>query len=92
MNGVVALGIIFLMLGLYALPTLVAFKKRKRNAGGICVVNMLLGWTLIGWVVALAWAACEDEHPYVPLPTATDSNGMISLGLQSSKLPKGYYL
>jgi hypothetical protein len=83
MNDIVGLGVLLLLIGLYALPTLIAFKKHKRNAGGIYVVNMFLGWTLIGWVVALAWAACEDEHPYVPPPSATtDNNGMISLGLK----------
>lgn len=47
------------------------------------VVNMLLGWTVIGWVVALAWSACEDEHHYIPPSTTnTDNNGMISLRLE----------
>ncbi len=83
MNEIVGFGVLLLLIGLYALPTVVAYKKHKRNAGGICVVNMLLGWTFIGWVVALAWSACEDEHPYVPPPTAaTDTNGMIRLGLK----------
>ena len=30
--------------------------RNKQNSGGIFVVNLLLGWTLIGWLVAFIWA------------------------------------
>lgn len=40
----------------YLLPTIVAYQTRHHNASAIFVVNFLLGWTLIGWVVALVWA------------------------------------
>jgi hypothetical protein len=39
---------------IYFLPAIVAAKFR--NAGAIFVLNLLLGWTLIGWIVALVWA------------------------------------
>jgi hypothetical protein len=42
----------------YFLPTIVG--KEKKNAGAIFVLNLCLGWTLIGWVVALVWA-CTTE-------------------------------
>src|SRR5258708_4503297 len=38
------------------LPTLVAVRTRKRNVRAIFGVNLLLGWTLVGWVIALVWA------------------------------------
>lgn len=38
---------------LYFLPTLAAWGKR--NWGPIFLLNLLLGWTLIGWIVALVW-------------------------------------
>ena len=34
--------------------------KDKRNSGAIFALNLLLGWTLIGWVVALVWALTVD--------------------------------
>lgn len=40
---------------IYFLPSIVA-SGRERN-GGVLVLNLFLGWTLIGWVVALTWAA-----------------------------------
>lgn len=50
-------------LGLYFLPTLVGAKKR--NAGAIFALNLLLGWTLLGWIAALVWALTQDAKPTV---------------------------
>ncbi len=41
---------------LYFVPTLVARFRGLETVRGIGVVNLFLGWTFIGWVVALAWA------------------------------------
>ena len=38
----------------YLLPSFIAIPKR--NAAAIFALNLLLGWTLLGWVVALVWA------------------------------------
>jgi hypothetical protein len=43
---------------LYFLPTIIGL--HKRNAGAIFGLNLLLGWTLVGWVVALVWALTTD--------------------------------
>jgi hypothetical protein len=45
---------------LYFLPSIVAFARSKRDAVSILVVNLLLGWTAIGWVIALVWALKQD--------------------------------
>jgi hypothetical protein len=50
-------------LALYFLPTLIGL--RKRNAGAIFALNLLLGWTLIGWIVALVWALTAEGAPNV---------------------------
>lgn len=41
---------------LYLLPTYEAWKNRHPNLGAIALVNIFLGWALVGWVVALVWA------------------------------------
>ena len=51
---------LLLLLVLYFLPTIVGC--RKRNAPAICVLNLLLGWTILGWIVALVWACTIDER------------------------------
>jgi hypothetical protein len=45
---------------LYFLPAIIAFARSKRDSGAILVLNLLLGWTAIGWVIALVWALKED--------------------------------
>jgi len=47
-----------LSLMFYFLPTIVGL--RKRNVLAIFVFNALLGWTFLGWVLALVWACTED--------------------------------
>lgn len=43
---------------IYFLPALCAVKKKNRTA--IFVLNLLLGWTIIGWIAALVWASAKD--------------------------------
>lgn len=45
---------------LYFLPTVVAAAKSKRDTMSIFVLNFFLGWTAIGWVIALVWALKND--------------------------------
>ncbi|HTZ36810.1 MAG TPA: superinfection immunity protein [Stellaceae bacterium] len=42
---------------IYMLPTLVAFGREHPRRHDIVLVNVLLGWTLIGWLAAFFWAA-----------------------------------
>jgi len=48
---------------LYFLPSILALARNKRDTVSIFVLNFLLGWTAIGWVVALVWALKVDA-PY----------------------------
>lgn len=47
---------------LYFAPTLIALLRGHPNMAPIIVVNFFLGWSLIGWVVALAWAFTAQER------------------------------
>ena len=48
---VLALGLIA-----YFVPAIVALTRRHHNTAAISVLNLFLGWTLIGWVISLVWA------------------------------------
>jgi hypothetical protein len=48
-------------LAFYFLPTIIACKKKKVNTLAILALNLLLGWTLIGWIVALIWSLAKDN-------------------------------
>lgn len=45
---------------IYFIPAMIAHNKEKRNAGAIFALNLLLGWTLLGWVAALVWSLMDD--------------------------------
>jgi hypothetical protein len=40
----------------YWAPSITAGVRRVPNTGSVIVVNLFLGWTAVGWVVALAMA------------------------------------
>ncbi len=40
----------------YFLPTIVAWWRGHHNMLAIFVLNLLLGWSGIGWIAALVWA------------------------------------
>lgn len=52
--------IFFIFVAFYFLPTIIAAFKRKKNSTAIGVLNFFLGWTAIGWLVALIWALTND--------------------------------
>ena len=50
---------LLILAALYFLPSILG--RDKRDAMGIFLVNLFLGWTLIGWVVAFLWAIAADR-------------------------------
>lgn len=59
--GVVMLGV---LVALYFVPSIVANNRGHRNKGSIVATNILLGWTFVGWCVALIWAlSANAEKP-----------------------------
>ncbi len=50
-------GFLIGMLGWYFLPAIVASNRQRPDVMSIFIVNLFFGWTVIGWVLALAWAA-----------------------------------
>jgi Superinfection immunity protein len=61
--------VLALSLAIYFIPTLVAFERLRRNRGAIFVLNLFLGWTLVGWVAALVWAWMNPVTAMAPLET-----------------------
>lgn len=53
---------------LYFLPTIVAVNRGHR-VGGVLVLNVLFGWTGIGWMALLLWALLSyPRYYYYPVP------------------------
>jgi len=48
---------------LYFVPTIVAVTRNIRSQLGVAVLNGLIGWTVIGWIIMLAWAVSGEKRP-----------------------------
>jgi hypothetical protein len=59
--GLIMTGVVFVLL--YFIPAIVAYNRVHRQTTPIFVLNLFLGWTLVGWVVALCWAFTTDVSP-----------------------------
>jgi hypothetical protein len=70
-NSGAIIGCLVLALALvaYISPVIVAAWRNCKAMGGILVVDLFLGWTFIGWVIALAWAASGEVKPKVAAAT-----------------------
>jgi Superinfection immunity protein len=50
---------------MYFLPSLIALIRSKRDILAIFLLNLFLGWSVIGWIIALVWAVKQDVHAVV---------------------------
>jgi len=52
--------------GLYFLPAIIAAVRHTHNSTAILLLNLFLGWTMVGWFVALLMAifSMRDYGPY----------------------------
>jgi len=62
MSGGIFAVFILLMLAIYLLPTLVAVIRDHHASAGVFLINLFLGWTLLGWLGSLIWAAIGPNN------------------------------
>jgi hypothetical protein len=60
-SNTLVLIVFFVSLAVYFLPALVASTRLHPNSKPIMLLNVFLGWTLIGWVGALVWSASKID-------------------------------
>ena len=53
--------VLTVLTGGYLLPWAIAATRGRSNSGSIALVNLLLGWTVVGWVVALVMACTKHR-------------------------------
>ena len=59
MDALMMLFVIAFILLLYFLPTVYAWHSKHINVEAIFILNLFLGWTVLGWVGALVWSATK---------------------------------
>jgi Superinfection immunity protein len=47
----------------YFLPSMIASSRKHHQTLAIFLLNLLLGWTVLGWIGALVWAATAVQQP-----------------------------
>ncbi|MBK6589886.1 MAG: superinfection immunity protein [Acidobacteria bacterium] len=81
--GLLVIGAVFLGgLFFYFLPSIVAVASSHPQTAAIVLLNLFLGWTFVGWVIALVWAVMNydkpaiqtTQQPVVQSPRAADYN------------------
>jgi len=57
----------------YFMPTVIALLSKKKNTLAILTLNLLLGWTVLGWIVALVWAVTKDSNMTIVINKDADA-------------------
>ncbi len=55
--------ILILLLVGHFIPTIIALARGHHDGFAIFLTNLLLGWTVIGWVIALIWSVTAIRRP-----------------------------
>lgn len=61
-GGALGLGSLFIAFLAYFLPWIIALLRGTNSNGLIFLVNLLIGWTMIGWVICFIWALCAARR------------------------------
>lgn len=61
-----SIGLVIIFGTLYLIPSMVAAMRGHRNGLAIGVLNILLGWTVLGWILALVWASTGNIESAAP--------------------------
>ena len=60
MDPMITIIAIFVLV-IYFIPTGVACIRKTKRDTGIFLLNLFLGWTLLGWVGSLVWAVSDNK-------------------------------
>ena len=68
-------GLLILAAILYFFPTIIALVRWRPNLMAIFALNLFLGWSVIGWVIALVWSLSATAS-VVAVAAPVDTRGM----------------
>jgi hypothetical protein len=64
-----------LFLLIYFVPSIVGFYRKHHKKWAIFALNLILGWTVLGWIAAMVWAAI----PASVLKNRSDNRAMLDM-------------
>lgn len=69
----------------YLSPVIVAVLRKNPAAGTVFLINLFLGWTVIGWFVALAWSYVGGGQQTVVVASTAGGAPVAALAPAPSK-------
>ncbi|MBV8890162.1 MAG: superinfection immunity protein [Alphaproteobacteria bacterium] len=54
--------VLIVIVVIYMLPALIAFARDHPRRAAITLLDILFGWTLIGWLLLFLWAALTETE------------------------------
>lgn len=66
--------LIILLFALYILPTLIAFIRGHRSRYAIVMLNVLFGWSVLAWLIALIWSCANKGENVTIINNVGNSN------------------
>lgn len=58
--GLTTFIVVCVSLVIYLFPATVASGRKHNNSVAIFAFNLLLGWSVLGWIAALIWALTDN--------------------------------
>lgn len=86
MESLAAILVMLFILTVYLIPTIIAFSRGHASKWGIGVLNIVLGWSLVFWVVALIWSLSNKGQSQTTIVNVGSGNQYnVSQTSQSDK-------
>jgi hypothetical protein len=84
--------VVVISLAVYLFPVLIGRFRRVPHIGAVAVINIVLGWTLAGWAIALAMAlrSAGSTRPLVQLLQAFRPGPPPAAQPQAGRVPPGW--
>lgn len=85
-----------IILTVYFIPAAVASSRKHKNTGAIFALNLLLGWTLLGWAIAMIWActanvaAADIKQALTPQPPSVEN--VTRCAICNKKIPAADFI
>lgn len=88
-----ALVLLAVLLIVYFIPSIIAYKRWHNNGTSIFILNLLLGWTFLGWVACLVWSLSSDTQPAgtVDKETKDIAKKFFLVSADTKERIKGFY-
>jgi predicted membrane channel-forming protein YqfA (hemolysin III family) len=81
-----------LLLAAYFIPTLIAAMRGHPQVIAIAVLSIALGWTLLGWIVALVWSVTAKSRPVVIVNGVVQNGAVVPKKKPTIRRDGDYYV